>query len=538
METEIIKIDDIEKDKALIEKAAGIIKAGGLVAFPTETVYGLGGNGLSSLVSAKIYEAKGRPSDNPLILHISSTDQLKVLVKDVPEIAHKLMDAFWPGPMTLIMNKKDIVPKETTGGLDTVAVRMPGHPVALALIEASGLPIAAPSANSSGRPSPTCAEHVYEDLYGKIDMIIDGGDVGIGLESTIIDVTGDIPTILRPGYINQEMLEKMLGEVAVDKASVSAMEPGAHPKAPGMKYRHYAPKADLTIVRGDTQKVINRINTLVRREEARGKKVGIICTGDTINKYTSGIKKCIGARDAEGEIAHNLYRILREFDNTDVDVIYSEAFDGGNLGQAIMNRLLKAAGHKVIDAGIFRRKKSGVTTAVDLPEDDEDDFEYDIPDNDIEFSIGASNKVMFVCSDNTCASKIAETIFRSVLKDGSLRVCSRGMVVLFPEPVNPKAVAVLKARNLVMESTESEGLTDKDMEGHPLVLTMTEAQRNQLKERYPDAADIFTIREFVGSSGDITLPAGGSLADYGAFYEYMDLLTKLAAQIIFKEVEQ
>lgn len=552
MNTEIIRISDVENEHEAINRAAQIIKTGGLVAFPTETVYGLGGNGLSSLASSKIYEAKGRPSDNPLILHIASIEQLYPLVEKIPEIAERLMDAFWPGPMTLIMKKSSIVPKETTGGLDTVAVRMPAHPVALALIEAAGLPIAAPSANASGRPSPTCADHVCEDLSGKIDMIIDGGVVGIGLESTIIDVTGEIPTILRPGFITQEILEKLLGEVRVDKASVSKMEEGESPKAPGMKYRHYAPKAPLTIVRGDASSVVRKINELVKKAQAEGKKAGIICTRENMKLYTNGEIKCIGARDAEGEIALNLYGIIREFDSTDVDVIYSEAFESGSLGHAIMNRLLKAAGHQVIDA-VYKSKKRlllkkhglkaeavGSAQAEVLSEEgtDEELFEYESAVGDsTDFYIGESNKVIFVCSDNTCASNMAEAIFKSVLEDQDIEVCSRGMVVLFPEPVNPKAVAVLKSRNLVMERTESEGLAFDDIEGHPLILTMTESQKNRLIESYPGAADVFTLREFVGSSGDISLPVGGSLADYGAFYEHMDLLTKMAAEIIFKEVQ-
>ena len=523
MDTEVVRITEIENEYDAIERAAGIIKSGGLVAFPTETVYGLGGNGLSSLASSKIYEAKGRPSDNPLILHVSSLDMVYPLVKEIPDIAKKLMDTFWPGPMTLIMKKSSLVPKETTGGLDTVAVRMPGHPTALALIEASGLPIAAPSANKSGRPSPTCAQHVYEDLNGRIEMIIDGGDVGIGIESTIIDVTGDIPTILRPGYVNKEILEELIGKVEVDRASVSAMKPGDHPKAPGMKYRHYAPKAMLSVVRGVPDRVADKINELVLKAEAEGKKAGIICTAETAELYPRGLKKCIGARSSEKQIAHNLYKLLREFDSTDVEFIYSEAFDGGSLGQAIMNRLLKAAGHQVIDAG----------------EKKEDSFIYEVSENRREdFFIGESNRIIFVCSDNTCASNMAEAIFKSVIGGRKLKVCSRGMVVLFPEPVNPKAVAVLKARNLIMEKTESESLSFKDLEGHPLILTMTELQKNKLLESYPEAADIFTLREFVGSTGDISLPAGGSLADYGAFYEHMDLLTKMAAEIIFKEVQK
>ena len=227
-----------------------ILKKGGLVAFPTETVYGLGGNALDAEASAKIYAAKGRPSDNPLIVHIADWEAIEAIVSEIPEAAKKLADAFWPGPLTMILNKSDLVPYATTGGLETVAVRMPVNPIARALIRAGGGYVAAPSANTSGRPSPTRAEHVAEDLNGKIDMIIDGGTVDIGLESTIVDLTDGAPTILRPGYINQEMLEQVLGEVEMDRGLI-APGSGVHPKAPGMKYRHYAPKADLIIVEGE-----------------------------------------------------------------------------------------------------------------------------------------------------------------------------------------------------------------------------------------------------------------------------------------------
>ena len=226
-------------------KAAEIWKKGGLVAFPTETVYGLGGNGLDKEASRKIYAAKGRPSDNPLILHIAAKEQVEALVSKVSDAGRLLMESFWPGPLTLIFPKAECVPLETTGGLNTVAIRMPNHPIAQALLKKSGLPIAAPSANVSGRPSPTLADHVIEDMDGRIDMIVDGGEVGIGVESTIVDVTGEIPTILRPGYITEEMLRNVVGEVDVDPAVAGSVSAEIKPKAPGMKYRHYAPKAPM-----------------------------------------------------------------------------------------------------------------------------------------------------------------------------------------------------------------------------------------------------------------------------------------------------
>ncbi len=334
-------------DDVMMQEAGRIILEGGLVAFPTETVYGLGGNALDAEASAKIYAAKGRPSDNPLIVHIADLQFLAPLVREVPESAQALAKAFWPGPLTMILAKSSLVPLSTTGGLDTVAVRMPDHPVANALIRAGGGYIAAPSANSSGRPSPTKASHVKDDLDGKIDMIIDGGPVGIGLESTIVDLTEEIPMVLRPGFISLDMLRDCLGEVRMDPGLGQA-DPDFHPKAPGMKYRHYAPKAELAIVEGEEEKVRETIRRLARSMEESGRKVGIIASDESAPFYDRGIVKTAGSREDEQSIARHLYSILREFDQLNIDMIYSEAFETPRMGQAIMNRLIKAAGHQVI----------------------------------------------------------------------------------------------------------------------------------------------------------------------------------------------
>lgn len=346
MLTRIEKIKNA--DDLIISDAGEILRQGGLVAFPTETVYGLGADALDEKASAKIYEAKGRPSDNPLIVHIADWEALSKIAKSIPENAKKLADAFWPGPLTMIFEKQDIVPLGTTGGLGTVAVRMPSHPVALELIRQGGGYVAAPSANSSGRPSPTKAEHVAEDLNGKIDMILDGGEVGIGIESTIVDMSGDIPMILRPGYITKEMLEQVVGRVEVDPAILGARDTKERPKAPGMRYKHYAPRAELTLVQGETEKVIQSINELVAKAATEGKKAGIIASDETFSRYTGGMCKSIGTRQDEDTIARNLYGILRDFDASGVDLIYSEVFATPKLGQAIMNRLLKAAGHHIM----------------------------------------------------------------------------------------------------------------------------------------------------------------------------------------------
>ena len=347
MNTKVVTVDKKNPDNEALQEAGEILKRGGLVAFPTETVYGLGGDGLNPDSSRKIYAAKGRPSDNPLIIHIADMDSLGKLVTQVPGKARKLAERFWPGPLTMIFQKSREVPYETTGGLESVAVRMPSHPVALALIRAGGGYVAAPSANTSGRPSPTKAEHVVEDLQGKIEMIVDGGDVGIGLESTIVDFTEEIPVILRPGYVNQSMIEEVIGPVRMDKGLLITDEK-VKPKAPGMKYRHYAPKAQLTIVEGNERQVADYINEQCRRLAEKGKKAGVIAARETSSLYQGAVVKSIGSRQEEEEIARHLFAILRDFDQEDVDCIYSEAFQTPKMGPAIMHRLLKAAGHHMI----------------------------------------------------------------------------------------------------------------------------------------------------------------------------------------------
>lgn len=386
METKRIVIEDRNhiKDEELKE-AAGILRSGGLVAFPTETVYGLGGNALDEDAARKIYAAKGRPSDNPLIAHVSCVEEVEPLVKEIPEAGRKLMEAFWPGPLTMIFPKSEKVPYGTTGGLDTVAIRMPDDPVANRLIALAGVPVAAPSANTSGRPSPTTADHVWQDMNGRIEMIIDGGPVGIGVESTIVDVSSAVPSVLRPGAITMEMLAEVLGEVSVDPAILGPLSADVRPKAPGMKYKHYAPKADLTLVEPGTgadresraeqvtgaeqkngadrntgaypetgldetqlQAMIRKVRELSREKIEAGYKVGVICTDESRDCYTDGEVRSIGARKSQPSVAHNLYALLREFDDLGVDYIFSESFPKDHLGQAIMNRLSKAAGYKIV----------------------------------------------------------------------------------------------------------------------------------------------------------------------------------------------
>mgnify|MGYP000817896865 CR=1 FL=1 len=314
---------------------------------PDDLLQAIAVDALNPQASMKIYAAKGRPSDNPLIVHIAEFDKLAPIVAEVPEKAKILAEKYWPGPLTMILPKSDLVPQETTGGLDSVAVRFPSDRIAQELIKAAGGYVAAPSANTSGRPSPTTAQHVEEDLGEAIEMIIDGGQVGIGLESTIVDFTEDVPVVLRPGYISLEMLQETLGDVRMDKGLIAA-DSKVRPKAPGMKYRHYAPKADLAIVEGPEEAVVKKINELAAEAKAHGEQVGIIATDETKDRYPEGLVVSIGSRKEEETIAHHLYEVLRDFDQSAVRSIYSEAFYTPRMGQAIMNRLLKAAGHKII----------------------------------------------------------------------------------------------------------------------------------------------------------------------------------------------
>ncbi|MBQ1492399.1 MAG: threonylcarbamoyl-AMP synthase [Blautia sp.] len=347
MRAKLRKVDRQNPDGEILREAGLILQRGGLVAFPTETVYGLGGDALNPKASQKIYAAKGRPSDNPLIVHIARMEDLYPLCEEVPEKALTLAKRFWPGPLTMIFPASEMVPRQTTGGLDTVAVRFPSDKVAQGLILAAGGYVAAPSANTSGRPSPTTAARVAEDLGDAIDMILDGGAADIGLESTIVDFSGEEAVILRPGYISLDMLRETIGEGRLDTGLITE---DVRPKAPGMKYRHYAPKADLFVVEGEEKAVVETISRLVMEKEGQGVRCGILSSAEHAPYYGKGEVLLAGHLSCEEEIARGLYENLRLFDERGVSIIYSEAFDTPHMGQAIMNRLLKAAGHKVIKA--------------------------------------------------------------------------------------------------------------------------------------------------------------------------------------------
>ncbi len=345
METKVYVLDGKE-DSKFIKEAAECIKKDGIVAFPTETVYGLGANALKADCVKKIFEAKGRPQDNPLIIHVASKD-IDEYVKNVPEVAKKLMEKFWPGPLTLILEKRDIVPMQTSANLNTIGIRMPNNKVALELIKESGVPIAAPSANISGRPSPTTIDVCVEDLKGKVDYIIGGEKCDVGLESTIVDCTVEPPLVLRPGGITLEMLRTIREDIEIDKGLLRN-DSNFKPKAPGMKYRHYAPNAKLKIILGNREKTIEKINEMVHNYIDAGEKVGILATEESKDSYKLGEKIVIGSYKRLDEVASNLFEALRQFNELGVDIILAEGFEEKGLGIAIMNRLNKAAGYDII----------------------------------------------------------------------------------------------------------------------------------------------------------------------------------------------
>ena len=349
MQTQVVKITNIKAQKHMLEEAGAIIRRGGLVAFPTETVYGLGANGLDGLACKGIYAAKGRPSDNPLILHVASRHMIGAIAAEVTPLAEKLLAAFCPGPITLIMKRKPSVPDEITGGLPTVGIRMPESDVARAFIKAAGVPVAAPSANISGRPSPTTAEAVLHDLEGRVPLILDGGPCHFGVESTIVDCTGEIATVLRPGAVTLEMLKSALGNAKLDPAIATAHDEGIAPRAPGMKYRHYAPRAPLTLITGEPR----QLAPAFRRASAEADTtVGIIVSRELSEELADFIPKQLvavyGARDDFSTIAAKLYDSLMYFDDTETEVLFAEGVREEGLGLAIMNRLRKASGGRII----------------------------------------------------------------------------------------------------------------------------------------------------------------------------------------------
>lgn len=347
--TLMLKVDSQNPKSEKIRIAADFIKKGGLVAFPTETVYGLGADALNPKAVLAVFEAKKRPLDNPPIVHVGSVSDVFRLVGEVPSKAEKLVEAFWPGPLTLIFKRSVIVPEVTVAGLDTIAIRMPNHNVALALLVESRCPIAAPSANLAGKPSPTTAKHVLDDLDGRIDAVLDAGPTRIGVESTVLDMTVEPPQILRPGGTPYEALKEVLGDVRLHPIAVAEKEvPVEKARSPGIKHKHYAPDAEVVLVEGEVSAVVEKVKELVELYRGEGKRVGVLATDETVGYYKAAVVKSLGSRNDLAAIAKNLFRLLREFDFENVDVIVAEGISTEGLGLAVMNRLRKAAGYKIV----------------------------------------------------------------------------------------------------------------------------------------------------------------------------------------------
>ena len=492
MET-IIKTIDVntseQEREEIINQAGTIIKNSGLVAFPTETVYGLGANALDEEAAEKIYAAKGRPSDNPLIIHIAKIKDLEVVVSDIPEAAIRLAEKFWPGPLTMVLNKTPLVPLTTTGGLETVAVRMPENHVAKEIIEAAGGFVAAPSANSSGRPSPTLAEHVIEDMMGKIDMIVDAGSCSLGLESTIIDLTSAQPVILRPGLITAGQLEQVIGKIEYSQEEDNGLEEDDRPKAPGMKYRHYAPNAELSIFVGRAENVANKINFMTDDCIKNGKQVGIICSEETKEMYHQGNIEVIGSLADFKNIAAHLYKILRGFDAKGVDYIFSESFFGGEVGEAIMNRLNKAAGGKVFICSV-----------------------------DIDYS--RIKNLAFVDDNDVCLAPMAAAIFSNIKNNDNIDVSSAGLKVLFAEPINPKVEVVLRENNINIKEHKAKR-ADKKYLKNKTIVALSAKVKSRILDEYDNLENVYTLSELIDEMVVLNEPFGKDLDEYNACYDEM-----------------
>ena len=349
--TLLLRVNAHQPEMAKIRIAAEFVKKGGLVAFPTETVYGLGASALNSEAVLALFEAKKRPTDNPPIVHIADLREVYKLTKRVPPKAEVLFRKYWPGPLTLVLKRSEIVPELTVAGLETIAVRMPKNKVALALIRETKCPIAAPSANLAGKPSPTTAKHVFDDLNGRIDAILDGGPTSIGVESTVLDLTCDPPQVLRPGGVTFEELKKIIPDLSLHPFVTTEREIAvAEARSPGMRHRHYAPKAEVILVEGALSAVVKEVHELIVSCKREGKRVGVLATDETAAKYTADVVKSVGSRFNSDAIALNLFKLLREFDSENVDVIIAEGIPAEGIGLAVMNRLRKASGYNIVKA--------------------------------------------------------------------------------------------------------------------------------------------------------------------------------------------
>ena len=457
-----------------LQLAAELLRQGGTVIFPTETVYGLGANALDARAAEKICAAKGRPADNPLIVHIAERSALEGLAASVSERAKRLMDAFWPGPLTLILPRAEQVPKAVTGGLDTVAVRMPSQPVARRLLALAGVPVAAPSANLSGKPSPTSFRHVREDMDGRVDAVIDGGDCAVGVESTVLDLTGDRPVLFRPGGVTLEQIEAVIGPVDV----VTKAAAGEAPKSPGLKYKHYAPNAEVRILRGSAEQVRE-----YAKEQCAKCRTGMLVFDELSDFGGALIIRSLGSRTRPEEAAHRLFAALRELDAAGAAVILAPEIPESGVWRAVRNRLYRAAGEQIVDLTQNRRRE-----------------------------------ILAVCTGNTCRSPMAEGILRELARESGqeIQVSSAGLCA-DGAPVSANAAMAMAERRIDISGHRASQLTPDAARSADLILTMTGAHRQMLAAALPDAADkVFTLAQWAGEEGDVLDPFGGSLGQYRA----------------------
>ncbi|MGI6661985.1 MAG: L-threonylcarbamoyladenylate synthase [Bacillota bacterium] len=492
METKIVKVDPFGRDESLLIPCAEVLRRGGLVAFPTETVYGLGANALMPEAVSRIFEAKGRPQDNPLIVHVSRPEAVAPLVRDISKAAILVMEAFWPGPLTLLFARSDLVPPVVTAGLPTVAIRMPDHPVAQRLIDLAGVPVAAPSANLSGKPSPTTFEDTLKDLKGRVDIIVDGGPSGIGVESTVLDISGPVPKILRPGGLSLEDLRSVLGEVEV----ASGIPSQGPPPSPGMKYRHYAPKAPVFLVIGSPEEQAEALRLHAAKHLLAGKRVLILSSSENLPAYAALKENWpesltvleLGPREDLARVASRLFSGLRHGDETGADVILSESFPEKGLGLAIQNRLERASGGRTIKPIAEPPHKSPARPEMN---------------------------VLLVCTGNTCRSPMAEVLLREIGKaecpEIGLNVMSRGTAAAGGMPATQEAMRAVAERGLDLSEHKSRMVSEKDLSWADLVITMTKAHKRTLVERYPSySGKVATLSEASGGAvgGDVSDPFG------------------------------
>ncbi len=446
-----------------LKVAAELIKKGETVVFPTETVYGLGANALCADAVAKIFEAKGRPSDNPLIVHVSAFDEIENLVEEIPDGAKALAEKFWPGPLTIILKKKPCIPETVSAGLKTVGIRIPENKIAREFIAECGVPVAAPSANISGKPSPTTFNHVFEDMNGRVAGIIKGGDCGVGVESTVIDMTSEVPTVLRPGGVSVEELQTVLGEVRIS----SEVKDDGIPKAPGMKYKHYSPKCQVYILKGDMESV----SEFLEKRCAFG-KIAVLTFDEMRDMLPDGVEfLSLGRKDNPQDAAQRLFDCLRECDSLGIKEVYAPEIPDEGLWRAVKNRLYKAAAKRLIDAK-------------------------------------TAKSVLFVCTGNTCRSPMAEGLFNILGKNGV--AASAGLCVMPGSGAEKNAQLAVAKWGIDLKFHKSAQLTAEMFESADVVFTMTESHKLNL----PDSPKVSTLTEFVGETGNVDDPFGGDLAVY------------------------